>query len=114
MSTNETTVKDIRKEHELVILQDHERRITVMEVTMGTLASKMDTVDSKMDKVKETIDEGNKEQKAMLNVINNRMIDEYFTKKSINLNNAWKLVLGLLGGGSFLYLLFEKIINSLG
>src|SRR6185437_15859209 len=93
-------VKDVRKEHELLVLQDHERRITLMEVHMGTISSKMDKVES-------TIREGNNEQKEMLTAINNRMFDEFFKRKQMNLTNAWKLVLGLLGGGSFLYLAIE-------
>ncbi|WP_438312201.1 hypothetical protein [Sporosarcina sp. FA9] len=85
------------------IWQNHENRITMLEVTITGISTKM-------DKVEEAIKEGNKEQKDMLNIINNRMVDEFFVKKRINLSNGWKLLFALVGGGSFLYLLVEKLI----
>ncbi|MGY0692998.1 hypothetical protein ACW2QC_09445 [Virgibacillus sp. FSP13] len=87
---------------DMSIWQNHEQRITTLEVTMSGLSSKMDNVEN-------TVKESNKEQKELLNTINNRMVDEFFSKKKINLNNGWKLLFTLLGGGSFIYLLIEKI-----
>ncbi|MGJ9381545.1 hypothetical protein [Salipaludibacillus sp. CF4.18] len=92
---------------DMPIWQNHENRITTLEVTMTGLTTKMDKVES-------TIREGNKEQKDMLDKINNRIMEEFFHKKRVNLSNSWKLVLvvsgSLVGGGSFLYVLFEKFI----
>lgn len=87
---------------DMPIWQNHEQRITALEVTMSGLSSKMDSVES-------TVKESNKEQKELLNTINNRMIDEFFTKKRISFSNGWKLLFTLLGGGGFLYLLVENI-----
>jgi|SRR5699024_4285359 len=95
-----TQEKDVE---DMPIWQNHEQRITTLEVTMTGISNKMDHVEK-------TIREGNKEQKDMLDTINNRMIDEFFTKKKLNLSNGWKLLFTLAGGGSFLYLLVDKIL----
>ncbi|MFB4471787.1 hypothetical protein ACDI16_02315 [Oceanobacillus caeni] len=87
------------------IWQNHEQRITALEVTMTGLSSKMDDVNK-------TVKESNKEQKELLNTINNRMVEEFFAKKKLNLSNGWKLLFTLLGGGSFLYLIIEKLIGG--
>lgn len=87
---------------DMSIWQNHEQRITALEVTMTGLSSKMDDVNK-------TVKESNKEQKELLNTINNRMVDEFFTKKKINLSNGWKLLFTLLGGGSFLYVILENL-----
>lgn len=84
------------------IWQNHEQRITRLEITMTGLSDKMESVER-------TVRKGNDEQKELLNTINNRMVDEFFKKKTINLNNGWKLLFSLIGGGSFLYLLIEKL-----
>jgi len=84
------------------IWQNHEQRITRLEITMTGLSDKMESVER-------TVKKGNDEQKELLNTINNRMVDEFFKKKTINLNNGWKLLFSLIGGGSFLYLLVEKL-----
>lgn len=84
------------------IWQNHEQRITRLEITMTGLSDKMESVER-------TVRKGNDEQKELLNTINNRMVDEFFKKKTINLNNGWKLLFSLIGGGSFLYLLIEKM-----
>lgn len=91
---------------DMPIWQNHEQRITTLEVTMTGLSNKMDKVD-------ESIREGNKEQKEMLDTINTRMVDEFFGKKKMDHANMWKLILGisgsLVGGGGLLYVLIERI-----
>ncbi|WP_277680201.1 hypothetical protein [Gracilibacillus dipsosauri] len=84
------------------IWQNHEQRISRLEITMTGLSDKMESVER-------TVRKGNDEQKELLNTINNRMVDEFFKKKTINLNNGWKLLFSLIGGGGFLYLLIEKM-----
>lgn len=96
---------DAKKEsNDMPIWQNHEQRITALEITMSGLSSKMDDVNR-------TVKESNREQKELLNTINNRMVDEFFTKKKLNLSNGWKLLFTLLGGGSFLYLAVEKLLS---
>lgn len=94
-----------KQKEDMPIWQNHEQRITALEVTMSGLSSKM-------DEVNKTVKESNREQKELLNTINNRMVDEFFSKKKINLSNGWKLLFTLLGGGSFLYLLIEQLITK--
>lgn len=88
---------------DMPIWQNHEQRITALEVTMQGISQKMDSV-------QETIKEGNREQKEMLDTINNRMLEEFFDKKRINLSNGWKLLFAIFGGGGFIYLLIDKIL----
>lgn len=97
MMTNEEEMDN------MPIWQNHEQRITTLEVTMSGLSQKMDSVEK-------TIKEGNEKQENKLDEINQRLFDEFFTKKNLNLSNWWKLLFTLLGGGSFFYLLIEKII----
>lgn len=119
--------------NEMPIWQDHERRITTLEVTMEGLSNKM-------DKVEQTIREGNKEQKEMLDTINTRMVDEFFARqkaehqneekqkeidktndweeKKLNQKYRWKLVTavatGVLSGGGIVYIIIEALINWRG
>lgn len=88
--------------NEMPIWQNHEQRITALEINMTGISEKM-------DRVEETVKEGNQEQKELLNTINNRMVDEFFGKKKMNLSNKWKLAFALFGGGGILYLLIDKI-----
>ncbi|RDW20832.1 hypothetical protein CWR48_04610 [Oceanobacillus arenosus] len=101
-------------------LNNHEQRLTTLEVTMTGLSTKLDNVDL-------TIKEGNKEQKEKLDVIDNRLLDEFFYRqrsnqdsevdiKKINQENKWKLwlkITGILTGSfSFIYVLFEFITTK--
>ncbi|GIN21403.1 MAG TPA: hypothetical protein DEO65_11755 [Bacillus bacterium] len=67
------------------IWQNHEQRITALEVTMTGLSSKMDSVEN-------MVKEGNNEQKKILNTINNRMKEEFFYKKLSNHDNNWQIL----------------------
>ncbi len=87
---------------DMPIWQNHEQRITTLEVTMSGLSQKMDSVEK-------TIKDGNEKQETKLEEINQRLFDEFFTKKKLNLSNWWKLLFTLLGGGSFFYVLIDKI-----
>ena len=60
------------------IWQNHEQRITTLEVTMSGLSQKMDNVEK-------TIKEGNEKQENKLDEINQRLFDEFFHKKRVNL-----------------------------
>lgn len=88
------------------IWQNHEQRITALEVTMTGLASKMDSVEK-------TVKEGNEEQKKKLDTIDQRLLDEFFYKKRSNHDNKWQMLGKVLGAGGIVYLLFEFIITKL-
>ncbi len=89
------------------IWQNHEQRITTLEVTTANIKSEF--ID-----IKDRIDRGNDEQSRKLEVIDKRLMDEFFDKKKRNHENIWKLVLqvtgALVGAGSFIYLVIEKLI----
>ena len=84
------------------IWQNHEQRITALEVTQANMKHEF-------KEIKEAINDSNKSQLEKLEEINNRLFDEFFKKKKINLNNGWKLLIAIFGGGSFLYLLIDKL-----
>lgn len=91
------------------IWQNHEQRITAIEVNMSNLKGEFKDV-------KEMISSGNVKQEEKLDAIDSRLMDEFFHKKRTNHTNGWNLLLkisgGIVGGGSFLYLMIEKIIGG--
>src|SRR5690625_5848966 len=101
---------DIEKElTDMPIWQNHEQRITTLEVTTANIKNEF-------TEIKDKIDRGNTEQSKKLEIIDKRLMDEFFKRKNRNHENIWKLVLkvtgALIGAGSFIYLLFEKMIRS--
>lgn len=92
------------------VLQDHEGRITANEKGQEHL-------EKNFDEIKNLIQKGNDEQAERLKIIDNRLMDEYFYKQRSTHDtkmSLWaKVVGGLVGGGSFLYILFEKIFTQL-
>src|SRR5690606_7771534 len=91
-----STMPNNEEMENMTIWQNHEQRITTLEVNMTGLVSKMDSVEK-------AVKEGNEEQKKKLDTIDNRLLDEFFHKRRVNLSNGWKFLFTLLGGGSFLY-----------
>ena len=93
------------------VWQNHEHRITALEVTISGLSNKLDSVEN-------TVKEGNKEQKEMLAMINNKMVEEFFGRKKTSHDTKMKLFLkiggGIIGAGSFLFLAIEKLISLIG
>lgn len=96
--THEKDVEDMP-----IIWQDHERRITTLEVNMTGLSKQMESIDKK-------VESGNKEQKDKLDTIDQRLLDEFFYKKRSNHDNKWSLLFKILGAGGIVYLLFDLII----
>lgn len=89
------------------IWQNHEQRITTLEVTTANIKNEF-------TEIKEKIDKGNTEQSKKLEIIDKRLMDEFFNKKNRNHENLWKLILkvtgAFIGAGSFIYLVIEKMI----
>jgi len=101
---------DEKKELEdMPIWQNHEQRITQLEVTTANIKSEF-------DEIKQKIDEGNNEQSKKLEIIDKRLMDEFFKRKNTNHENAWKLALkvagALVGAGGFIYLLADKFLGG--
>lgn len=90
--------------NDMPIWQNHEQRITALELTTAN-------IQSEFKEVKEKIDSGNTEQLKKMDVIDKRLMDEFFKKKETNRENIWKLLIAIVGGGSFIYLIVEKIIE---
>lgn len=88
------------------IWQNHEQRITALEVSQTTMKQEFKDV-------KDAINKGNEEQSQKLDTIHERLFEEFFHKKRTDQKERWKFLgsfLGyLLGGGSVLYLVVEKL-----
>lgn len=95
--------------NDMPIWQNHEQRITALEVTTANITNEF-------NEIKKKIDDGNKAQSEKLDIIDQRLMDEFFKRKNRNHENTWKLVLkvtgAIVGGGSFLYLIIEKVIGG--
>lgn len=94
---------------DMPIWQDHEQRITALEFTTKS-------IESEFKEVKGMINKGNTEQSKKLEVIDKRLMDEFFNKQYRNHKYGWKLAIkivsGIVGGGGLLYLLIEKVIGG--
>lgn len=95
--------------NDMPIWQNHEQRITALEVTTANIKNEF-------TEIKDKIDRGNDEQSRKLEIIDKRLMDEFFKRKNRNHENTWKLVIkvtgALVGAGSFIYLVLEKIIGG--
>lgn len=87
------------------IWQNHEQRITTLEVTMSGISQKMDSVEK-------TVREGNEEQKKKLDTIDQRLLDEFFYKKRSNHDNKWQMAGKILGAGGIIYVVFDLVISK--
>jgi len=89
------------------IWQNHEQRITTLEVITGDMQREF-------KEVKEIINKGNKDQTDRLEQIDKRLMEEFFHKTRTTRDNVWKLVFkiggGFVGAGSFIYILIEKLL----
>ena len=89
------------------IWQNHEQRITTLEVITGDMQREF-------KEVKEIINKGNKDQTDRLEQIDKRLMEEFFHKTRTTRDNVWKLIFkivgSLVGAGSFIYILIEKLL----
>src|SRR5699024_11784243 len=67
------------------IWQNHEQRITTLEVTTANIKNEF-------TEIKDKIDRGNTEQSKKLEIIDKRLMDEFFKRKNRNHENIWKLI----------------------
>lgn len=89
---------------DMPIWQNHEQRITTLEVITSNMQGEF-------KEVKDKIDAGNKDQSKQLELINKRLFEEFFPKKASERNNKWKFWTTILGGGGLIYLLVDKVIS---
>ena len=92
---------------DMPIWQNHEQRITALEVITGDMQREF-------KEVKEIINKGNKDQTDRLEQIDSRLMEEFFQKARTTRDNVWKLIFkiggGFVGAGSFIYILIEKLL----
>lgn len=91
------------------IWQNHEQRITTLEVTTANIKNEF-------TEIKDKIDKGNEAQSEKLEIIDKRLMDEFFKRKNRNHKNIWRLTLkvagALVGAGSFIYLILDKLVGG--
>ena len=92
---------------DMPIWQNHEQRITALEVITRDMQREF-------REVKEIINKGNKDQTDRLEQIDKRLMEEFFQKARTTRDNVWKLIFkiggGFVGAGSFIYILIEKLL----
>ncbi|SRR5699024_172839 len=93
------------------IWQNHEQRITSLEVTTSTINRDFADMRKRFDDVESKIEKGNEDQSKKLEVIDKRLMDEFFNKKTTNRDYKWKMLIAVVGGGGIGYLVIEKIIE---
>lgn len=93
--------------------QNHEHRITSLEMIMGGLSKQMEGVENSMNKVEQTIQRGNDDQKAQLDLFYSQMADEFFTKKATTheakLSIYVKIIGGIAGAGGIVYAVVDLV-----
>lgn len=91
---------------DMTMWQNHENRITVIEVNMNNLKGEF-------QEVKEMIGSGNRKAEEKLDAIDKTLMNEFFAKKRVTHETRSKIYLkvagGLLGGGGVIYALFDII-----
>lgn len=95
MPKNDEEMEDVP-----TIWQDHEQRITTLEVTMSS-------VNGKMDNVEKAVKESNAEQKQLLNTL----IDHHLNTKQFKLSKMWQLILNLFGAGGLIGVVIYALIQ---
>jgi chromosome segregation ATPase len=99
------------------IVQDHEQRLiqhsheiqelranqTEFTNQMEELKRNQEQTQNSMLKLENTVLKANGEQKELLN----KLIDNHFDLKKINLTNKWQFALTAISGGGVLYLIVE-------
>lgn len=95
---------------DMSIWQDHEKRITTLELTTADMRQEF-------KEVKDKIDDGNSEQIKKLDSFYTRLADDFFQSKQNNAKYKWKFatkfVGALIGGGGIVYLIIEKIMEAM-
>lgn len=96
---------------EMPVWQNHEHRITNLENVVNSM--RLEFVE-----VKNIINKGNDEQKTKLDKIDNALMTEFFHRKrtthDTKLGIYAKIAGVLVGTGSVLYIIIEKLINMIG
>lgn len=95
---------------DMPIWQNHEQRITALEITTAN-------INSEFTEIKKKIDDGNFAQNEKLERIDSKLMDEFFKKKRDTRNNVWKVIItivgGLLGVGGLVYAISYFAIKQL-
>ncbi|WP_172369557.1 hypothetical protein [Sporosarcina jiandibaonis] len=96
--------------NEMSMWQNHEQRITTIEVNMANLKGEF-------LEVKEMIGSGNKKAEEKLDAIDKTLMNEFFAKKRVTHETKSKIYLkvagGLLGGGGLIYAAYDIIVNKI-
>lgn len=91
---NERGVDDV------TIWQNHENRITTIEVNQENISQQMNGLER-------VVKEESNEQKALLN----KLIDHHLNTNKLKLSNFWKMILNMTGAGGILAVTLYAILQ---
>jgi chromosome segregation ATPase len=94
----------IQNEHEIKELKANQTEFTKQ---IEDLKRNQEQTQNSMLKLENTVLKANGEQKELLN----KLIDNHFDLKKINLTNKWQFALTFVSGGGVLYLIIELLIK---
>ncbi|MFP3721347.1 hypothetical protein SFC57_02615 [Niallia circulans] len=112
----EVSNKDMEK-----IVQDHEKRIIILEQSYSELKSELSSFKGQLSSVelgqvrieKTLMEEGREQRKAITEFQKeqsktlNKFIDQTLNIKKKNNENMWKILTGIFGVGGLVYMLFD-------
>ncbi|MEM5012056.1 hypothetical protein WKH57_15150 [Niallia taxi] len=110
------------------MVQDHERRILILEQSYSELKSELSSFKGQLSTVelgqvrieKTLIEEGREQRKAISDSqkeqtkILNKFIDQTLNIKKKNNENFWKILTGLTGAGGVLYVIIDLFFKGSG
>ena len=79
------------EEMPLPIWQNHERRITTLETTFGTMSQEVRAL-------KKVVEESSDEQKKLLNTL----IEHHLSTNKMKISSFWKVILNITGAGGII------------
>lgn len=98
-----------KESSDMPVWQNHEQRITALEITTANISNDF-------KEVKEKIDAGNDEQTKKLESFYERLADDFFAtnreKRSYKWKFATKVIAALVGSGGILYIIIENIMEG--
>lgn len=106
------------RDENMPIWQNHEQRITTLEATFAGFSHRIRAVDKKMEEmetssekrwksIEKKLDEGNDEQKELLNTL----ISHHLETKKMKVSNFWQVIINITGTGGLLIAIVYAIVQ---
>lgn len=100
------------------IVQDHEKRILALEQNYSEVKKEMTAVQTSQLEIKGVLLKEGQDNRQLLNdqqkeqrELFQQLMQHTLGIKATNNNKKWELVLAIFGGGGFLFLLFQYLVD---